>query len=147
MKTVNKSVLIWYRAEEMYSLVTDVASYPKFLPWCDHASVLEMHDGGMTAEIGIAIGGVRQTFTTRNQHTPARAVDLKLVRGPFSQLEGHWRFLPLADGAQRACRVELDLNYGFDNLTLGKVIGPVFDRIASSMVDAFVKRAQQVYGS
>ncbi len=146
MKTVNKSVLIWYHAEEMYSLVTDVASYPKFLPWCDHASVLEMHDGGMTAEIGIAIGGVRQTFTTRNQHTPARAVDLKLVRGPFSQLEGHWRFLPLADGAQRACRVELDLNYGFDNLTLGKVIGPVFDRIASSMVDAFVKRAQQVYG-
>lgn len=146
MKTVNKSVLIWYNAEEMYALVTDVVSYPKFLPWCDHASVLEVHDGGMTAEIGLAFGGVRQTFTTRNQHTPARAVDLQLVRGPFSQLEGHWRFLPLADGAQRACRVELNLNYGFDNVTLGKLIGPVFDRIAASLVDAFVKRAQQVYG-
>ena len=55
MKTVNKSVLIWYSAEEMYNLVTDVASYPKFLPWCDRACVLEEHDGGMTAEIGIAI--------------------------------------------------------------------------------------------
>lgn len=146
MKTVNKSVLIWYSAEEMYALVTDVAAYPKFLPWCDRARVLEEHDGGMTAEIGIAIAGVHQTFTTRNQHTLARAVDLQLVKGPFSELEGHWRFLPLADGAQRACRVELNLNYGFDNLALGKLVGPVFDRIASSLVDAFVKRAQQVYG-
>jgi len=147
MKTVNKSVLIWYRAEEMYALVTDVASYPQFLPWCDYASVLEVHDNGMTAEVGIAIGGVRQTFTTRNQHTPARAVDLQLVKGPFSQLEGHWHFSPLGDGEQRACRVELNLNYGFDNIALGTLIGPVFDRIASSLVDAFVKRAQQVYGS
>ncbi len=146
MKTVNKSVLIWYSAEEMYALVTDVASYPRFLPWCDHASVLELFDSGMTAEIGIAFGGVRQTFTTRNQHTLARAVDLHLIKGPFSQLEGHWRFTPLADGTQRACRVELNLNYGFDNATLGKLVGPVFDRIASSLMDAFVKRAQQVYG-
>ena len=98
------------------------------------------------AEIGIAIAGVHQTFTTRNQHKPGRAVDLQLVKGPFSELQGHWRFLPLADGAQRACRVELNLNYGFDNLALGKLVGPVFDRIASSLVDAFVKRAQQVYG-
>ena len=53
---------------------------------------------------------------------------------------------PIGDGSQRACRVELTLNYGFDNATLGKLVGPVFDKIASSMVEAFVKRAQQVYG-
>jgi ribosome-associated toxin RatA of RatAB toxin-antitoxin module len=147
MKTVHKSVLIWYHAREMYALVTDVPSYPQFLPWCDHASVLEEHVDGVTAEVGIAIGAVRQTFTTRNRHTDARAVDLPLVKGPFSKLEGHWRFTPLGDGAERACRVELKLDYGFDNVTLGKLVGPVFDRIASSMVDAFVKRAQQVYGS
>jgi len=147
MKTVNKSVLIWYRAEEMYALVTDVASYPKFLPWCDHARVLEVHDGGMTAEIGIAFSGVRQTFITRNAHSQARSVDLQLVRGPFSRLEGHWRFVPLGDADQRACRVELNLDYGFDNQALAKLVGPVFDRIASSLVDAFVKRAQQVYGN
>lgn len=147
MKTVNKSVLIWYDAREMYALVTDVASYPQFLPWCDHAHVLELHEDGMTAEVGIAIGGVRQTFTTRNRHTSARAVDLKLIKGPFSRLEGHWRFMPLGDGTERACRVELKLDYGFDNATLGKLVGPVFDRIAASLVDAFVKRAQQVYGA
>jgi ribosome-associated toxin RatA of RatAB toxin-antitoxin module len=146
MKTVHKSVLIWYRAQEMYALVTDVASYPQFLPWCDHADVVEQHADGMTAEVGIAIGAVRQTFTTRNRHTPGHAVDLQLVKGPFSRLEGHWRFTPLGDGAERACRVELNLDYGFDNAALGKLVGPVFDRIAGSLVDAFVKRAQQVYG-
>jgi ribosome-associated toxin RatA of RatAB toxin-antitoxin module len=146
MKTVHKSVLIWYHAQEMYELVTDVVSYPKFLPWCDHANVVDRHEDGMTAEVGIAIGAVRQTFTTRNRHVPGRAVDLQLVQGPFSRLEGHWRFTPLGDGSERACRVELNLDYGFDNVTLGKLVGPVFDRIAGSLVDAFVKRAQQVYG-
>ncbi|HQX59919.1 MAG: type II toxin-antitoxin system RatA family toxin [Rhodoferax sp.] len=147
MKTVSKSVLIWYHPEEMYALVTDVASYPQFLPWCDHARVLDEDDAGMTAEVGIAFAGVRQTFTTRNTHTASQAVDMQLVKGPFSTLDGHWRFVPLGDGSERACRVELNLNYGFDNATLGKLVGPVFDRIAGSLVDAFVKRAGQVYGN
>jgi len=146
MKTVNKSVLIWYHPAEMYALVTDVTAYPQFLPWCDHASVLAEDGRGMTAEIGIAFGGIHQVFTTRNLHTSERSVAMKLVDGPFSRLDGEWRFLPLGDGSQRACRVELLLNYGFDNATLGRLVGPVFDRIAGSLVDAFVKRAEQVYG-
>ena len=146
MKTVHKSVLIWYRPEEMYALVVDVVAYPQFLPWCDHANVVAVDGKGMTAEVGIAFGGVRQTFTTRNLHTPGRAVAMQLVNGPFSRLDGEWRFIPLGDGTQRAARVELVLNYGFDNVALGALVGPVFDRIAGSLVDAFVKRAEQVYG-
>ena len=146
MKTVNKSVLIWYSAEEMYALVTDVTAYPTFLPWCDHALVVASDDQGMTAEIGIAFGGVRQTFVTRNLHTPGREVAVRLVSGPFSRLDGRWTFLQVGDGAERASRVELLLQYGFSNATLGRLVGPVFDRIAASLVDAFVKRAEQVYG-
>ena len=71
---------------------------------------------------------------------------MQLVKGPFSKLEGQWNFHPVGDGSQRACKVELLLNYGFDSPTLGKLIGPVFDKIAASLVDAFVTRAQQVYG-
>ena len=145
MKTVNKSVLIWYRPEEMYALVIDIAAYPKFLPWCDTAKVVASDDKGMTARIGIAFGGVHQTFTTRNLHTPGRAVAMQLVDGPFSRLDGEWRFHPLGDGTQRACKVDLVLNYGFDNVALGALVGPVFDWIAGSLVDAFVKRAEQVY--
>ena len=146
MKTVKKSVLLWYSPEEMYALVTDVTAYPQFLPWCDHATIVAEDTQGMTAEIGIAFGGIRQTFTTRNLHVPPREVAMQLVDGPFSQLDGCWSFAALADGSERACRVGLLLNYGFDNIALGKLIGPVFDRIAGSMVDAFVKRAEQVYG-
>jgi ribosome-associated toxin RatA of RatAB toxin-antitoxin module len=146
MKTVTKSVLIWYSPQEMYALVTDVDRYPQFLPWCDRARVVSEHENGMTAEIGISFSGIRQTFSTRNEHVPGRQVAIKLLNGPFSRLDGEWNFLPLGDGMQRACRVELTLNYGFDNATLGKLVGPVFDKIAASMVDAFVKRATQVYG-
>jgi ribosome-associated toxin RatA of RatAB toxin-antitoxin module len=71
---------------------------------------------------------------------------MKLLNGPFSQLDGTWNFTPLGDGSQRACKVELTLSYDFDNATLAKLVGPAFDKIASTLVDAFVKRAQQVYG-
>jgi ribosome-associated toxin RatA of RatAB toxin-antitoxin module len=145
MKTVHKSVLIWYSAQEMFSLVIDVASYPEFLPWCDRASVRVQDEHGMTAEIGIAFGGIHQTFTTRNEHVPAREVRMRLVEGPFSRLDGDWKFIHLGEG-QRACKVELELHYGFDNAALSALIGPVFDKIAGNLVDAFVKRAEQVYG-
>jgi len=146
MKTVSKSVLIWYSPQEMYVLVTDIDQYPPFLPWCDRARVIETDAEGMTAEIGISFSGIHQTFTTRNEHIEGQQVLIKLVNGPFSTLEGEWNFLPLGDGTQRACKVELTLTYSFANATLGKLIGPVFDKIAGSMVDAFVKRANQVYG-
>jgi ribosome-associated toxin RatA of RatAB toxin-antitoxin module len=146
MKTVKKSVLIWYSPQEMYGLVIDVPHYPQFLPWCDHARVLEQDASGMTAEIGISIGGLRQSFTTRNTHVSHSKVVLTLVQGPFSRLDGQWDFHPVADGSQRACTVELTLHYGFDNALLSKLVGPVFDKIAANLVEAFVKRAQQVYG-
>ncbi len=146
MKTVQKTVLIWYSAEQMFDLVTAVDRYPQFLPWCDHASVLQQDADGMTAEIGIAFAGIRQRFTTRNTHTPGRHVGMQLVKGPFSKLQGDWSFTPVGDGDQAACKVELVLRYGFSNAALAAVVGPVFDRIAGSLVDAFVKRAEQVYG-
>ena len=145
MKTVQKSVLIWYSAGEMFALVTDVARYPQFLPWCDKARVLAQDDGGVKAEIGIAFSGIHQTFITRNDHLPDRKVTMKLVEGPFSQLDGQWTFTPVGDEKQRSCKVELELHYGFDNAALGALVGPVFDKIADSLVDAFVKRAEQVY--
>jgi ribosome-associated toxin RatA of RatAB toxin-antitoxin module len=146
MKTVHKSVLIWYSAQEMFSLVIDVARYPEFLPWCDRSAVLARDAHGMKAEIGIAFGGIHQTFRTRNEHVPGRQVIMKLVEGPFSKLDGQWKFIPLGGGDQRACKVELELHYGFENAALGALVGPVFDKIAGSLVDAFVKRAEQVYG-
>jgi ribosome-associated toxin RatA of RatAB toxin-antitoxin module len=149
MKSVHKSVLIWYSAEEMFNLVTDVDKYAQFLPWCDHAKVITLTPEGMQAEVGIAMGGVKQKFTTQNTHTTkdtSRQIAMKLLNGPFSNLEGTWNFTPVGDATQRACKTELHLKYGFDNAVLAALVGPVFDKIAASLVDAFVKRADQVYG-
>lgn len=146
MKSVHKSVLIWYSAEQMFDLITDVEAYPMFLPWCDSSSVLSRDAQGMQAQVGIAFGGIRQSFTTRNEHTPGRQVDVRLVDGPFSMLEGHWRFTPVGEGVEGACKVELRLDYAFRSTALAALVGPVFDKIAGSLVDAFVKRAEQVYG-
>ena len=147
MKSVHKSVLIWYSAQEMFDLVVDVARYPEFLPWCSHARVLTQDAHGMTAEVGIGFKGVKQSFTTRNEHLPGREVRLHLVNGPFSKLEGIWTFTPVGGEGQRACRIDLKLDYGFSNALLATLVGPVFDKIATSMVEAFVQRAEQVYGA
>jgi ribosome-associated toxin RatA of RatAB toxin-antitoxin module len=149
MKHVKKSVLLWYSPHEMYALVTAVEDYPQFLPWCARADVLERGDNGMTARLHLAYMGVRHAFTTRNLHVADESVVLQLIDGPFSTLEGTWRFLPLAlpDGGARACKIEFDLRYAFASGALEAVVSPVFDKVANTFVDSFVKRAEQVHGA
>lgn len=144
MKHVKKSVLLSYSAHEMFTLVTGVADYPKFLPWCAQADVIEQHEGGMTARLHMAIAGIRQAFTTRNEHVADRSLSMRLVDGPFSTMDGDWVFTPL--GAGEACKVELTMRYEFSNRAIDMVLSPVFDRVANTLVDSFVKRAEQVYG-
>lgn len=148
MKHVKRSVLLWYSAREMYDLVTGISAYPQFLPWCDRAEVLEQRDDGVTARLGLAYAGVRHAFTTRNDHICGEAVSVRLVDGPFSLLDGRWHFRSFAQAPEdrRACKVELDLRYAFSNRALEMVLSPVFDRVANTLVDAFVGRAEQVYG-
>lgn len=147
MKSVHKSVLIWHSPHEMFALVTDVARYPEFLPWCDRSRVIEAHEGGMVAEVGMAFSGLKKSFTTRNTHTGQERIAIELVDGPFSHLDGVWEFKAVGDGSQRACRIEFTLHYAFASSTLAALVGPVFDKIAGNLVDAFVKRADQVYGA
>ena len=147
MKKLLKSVLIWYSPEEMFRLVTDVDQYKNFLPWCHQSKVLQSSGLEMDAEVGIGMAGLNQVFVTHNTHIENREVHMKLIKGPFSNLDGTWTFEPVGDNSQRACKVTLSLEYGFASATLAAVVGPVFDKIAASLVDAFVKRAEQVYGA
>ncbi len=152
MKHVKKSVLLWYSPREMYELVTAIEDYPSFLPWCEKAEVLQRDDAGAMVRLTLAKGGVHHAFTTRNRHRPDAEVQVELVDGPFSQLAGTWQFVPIgragADpgNAPRACRIEFDLRYAFASRALEAVVSPVFDRIANSFVDSFVRRAETVYG-
>ena len=152
MKQVHRSVLLWYSPREMYSLVTGVAAYPQFLPWCASAEVLQEFDDGVKARMSLAYMGVRHAFTTRNVNVVDRSVSVSLVDGPFSTLEGLWLFQPLGGGVgaatdQQACKVEFDMRYTFASPALERVVSPVFDRVANTLVDAFVRRAEEVYGA
>ena len=148
MKHVRKSVLLWYSPQEMYDLVTGVELYPRFLPWCQRAEVLERHDDGITARLSLAYLGVHHAFTTRNVHVPGESVGVSLVDGPFSLLDGTWLFRSLGrpGSDDHACKVELDLRYQFASGALEAVVSPVFDRVAGTLVDSFVRRAESVYG-
>ena len=144
MKHVKKSVLLFYSPAEMYDLVTAVEDYPRFLPWCSSAEILESHPDGATAKLGLAMSGLRHSFTTRNEHVPGESVVVKLVDGPFSLLDGTWLFLPL--GVEKTCKIEFEMRYAFSSKALESVVSPVFDRVANTFVDSFVKRAATVYG-
>lgn len=148
MKHVRKSVLLWYSPREMYELVAGVQAYPQFLPWCNTAEVLEQHADGITARLGLAYMGVHHAFTTRNTHQADQAVAVKLVDGPFSRLEGNWVFVALGRPGSElaACKIEFDLMYAFASPALEAVVSPVFDRVAHTLVDSFVRRAEAVYG-
>ncbi|MEY4751472.1 MAG: hypothetical protein RIQ60_3686 [Pseudomonadota bacterium] len=155
MKHVKKSILLWYSPREMYELVVGVPDYPRFLPWCQKAEVSDLSEHGMTARLYLAYAGVKHAFTTRNQHVVNESVHMQLVDGPFSHLDGQWRFVPLGsaaphgapDAGPQACRVEFELSYEFSSRMLELAVSPVFDRIANTFVDAFVARAEQVYGA
>ena len=125
MKHVRKTVLLSYSAHEMYELVTAVDAYPAFLPWCESAELIEIHDDGVTARLGLAYAGVRYAFTTRNRQRPDESVAMQLVDGPFSQLDGRWTFRALGRAGQQACKVEFELHYAFASRALAHVVSPV----------------------
>lgn len=141
MKHVVRSILVPHSAAKMYALVNDVPSYPKFLPWCGGGRITEQTETQMQAAVDIAYMGVRQTFTTKNALLKDERIDMALVSGPFSKLTGQWRFTQLGEVG---CKVEFDLNYAFEGI-IGAVVAPVFDRIAASFVDAFVRRADELH--
>ena len=130
MTRIQRSALVPYSADEMYQLVYDVPHYGEFLPWCGGGRFLEQE-------------GNNKSFTTDNVLVPGREIHIKLREGPFSSLQGNWLFTDLGDDASK---IELDLEFGFSNALVGKVIGPVFGSIANSMVEAIHKQARKVYG-
>jgi len=144
MTIVDRSALVAHSAQKMYALVADVESYPQFLPWCDGAVVSVNEPGRTVATLHINFCGLKKEFTTENFNRADARIDMKLVSGPFRSLEGSWVFTALSENA---CKVELTLRYQFASALLEKIAGPAFNDITDSFVDAFVRRADEKFGS
>lgn len=143
MTCINKSALIPYSAEKMYQLVADVDNYEQFLPWCGRSTVLSQTDDEVKGQIEIQHTGMNKTFTTLNRMQKNKMIEMRLLEGPFKHLQGFWRFDALDENG---CKISLDLEFEFSNKLVSMAFGPVFSQIANSMVDAFCKRANEIYG-
>ena len=127
----------------MFELVDDVERYPEFLPWCNRTELKFRSDTETVATLYINFHAVKSHFTTRNGKDYPREMVIRLVDGPFRRLEGKWHFKALGEAA---CKIEFSLHYEFSSRLFEKIIGPVFTHIATTFVDAFVKRAEQIHG-
>ncbi|MBN0986331.1 type II toxin-antitoxin system RatA family toxin [Amphritea pacifica] len=143
MTQVDRSALVLHTAEQMFDLVNDVESYPQFLPWCSGTTLIESTDEVMQASLKVAKAGLRYSFTTRNELQRPEIIRIELVEGPFSSLSGLWTFKPLSE---EACKVSLSLQFDFSGKLTSLAMSKVFNQMAATMVDAFVNRADQVYG-
>lgn len=141
---VSRSALVHFSAAQMFELVDDIERYPEFLPWCS-GTVVTLRDPETTsATINISYRGIRQSFSTQNRKEFPQRMTMQLVEGPFKSLDGEWRFTPLDE---LACKIDFQLHYEFSSALLEKLVGPVFGYIAGTMVDAFLKRAEQLYSA
>ena len=144
MPQVEKSVLIGHSAEQMFDLVEDIENYPQFLPWCARTEVGFRDETRTVATTYVNVHGARAHFTTENAKERPSLMRLKLVEGPFRHLEGSWHFKALGENA---CKVEFQISYEFANRLVDKVVGQLFGQITNTFVEAFVKRAHDIYGA
>lgn len=141
MTVVKRSRVVSYSCEQMYNLVNDVEHYAEFLPYCTESKVHHRNEDEVQATLIIGAAGMSKSFTTRNLLQTNKMIEIRLIDGPFSHLEGFWRF----DEEEGGCRISFDLEFEFAGKFFSMFLGPVFDQVTDKMVDAFCDRAEQVY--
>jgi len=143
MRQIRRSALVAVSPQRMFELINDVERYPEFVPGCSAASVLERSEDCLRARLTVGSGPLRTSFVTRNRLQAPHSIDMELDEGPLRSLSGKWRLVPVGAGDMAGCRVELDLSFEVQRGLAGLALGPAIERVAGSLVDAFVARARQ----
>lgn len=142
MLKISRTVITKHRADQMYDLVNDIPAYPQYLPWCYAAKILSHNHSHSIARVDISYLKIKLHFTTKNTVIPNSRIDVDLVDGPFKHLKGHWVFEQLSDSA---CKIKFNLDYKFSNIFIEKFMGSIFEMLIKSIIDSFVKQADQIY--
>ncbi len=133
--------IVPYTADLMYAVVSDVEKYPQFLPWVVALRVLSRRDNGLTAEMAVGYGALRERYTSDVTLDPAaRHIDVIQTKGPFKALENHWQFTPKGEG----CEVEFSILFEFKSRLLHSLAGAKFEKAMLKLADAFEARARQI---
>lgn len=139
---VSRSALLPYTVDQIYDIIVDIQAYPEFLNWCSAADIISQTDNDVDAKLSIAYGRLNLNFTTRNVMRPNNCVTMSLVEGPFSKLNGQWTVQTLNESA---CKVSLEMDFNFDNVITQKLFGRIFKSVIAAQLDAFQKRANELY--
>lgn len=141
MTEVRKSRVVEYSCAQMYELVNDIERYAEFVPYFSEVEVHHRDEDEVQATVYISAAGMQKSFTTRNRLQPNKMIEVRLVEGPFSHLEGFWRFDPEPQG----CLISFDLEFDFAGRMFSMFLGPIFEQVTDKMVDAFCDRAAVIY--
>lgn len=142
MHTLKRNALVPYSTRQMFEMVNAIEEYPRFLPWCHNSQIISRSETEIIASLDVNWKGIHKSFTTRNLLSPNR-IEISLVNGPLQRLDGVWVFESLDE---HACKIILDLEFEFTGHFIDKLFQPVFQHIANTLVDAFCKRAIELYG-
>ena len=144
IREIRRSALVVFSPEQMFDLVIDVERYPQFLPWVSGAQLHEKSERELLASMELQRSGVRERFSTRNTFERPSFMTLQMVDGPFRVLEGRWSFAPIGTAGTR---VELEMRFEFANPVISMLFGKAFEQSCNTLIDAFIARARETYGS
>ncbi|PHS72618.1 MAG: ubiquinone-binding protein [Cycloclasticus sp.] len=143
MHKIERIALVQHSALDMFHLVNDVVSYPKFLKWCKTSRVLTESSTEMTAELEVAWKVLHKMFSTKNTLLEGKSIQLELLDGPFESMYGEWNFKHLRDDA---CKITMEIDFEFKSSISNMVFSAIFSQICGSLMDSFIKRADEIYG-
>lgn len=144
MHTLKRNAIVPYTVRQMFELVNGIEDYPRFMPWCQSSKIISRTEEEVVATLEVNWKGVHKSFTTSNRLYPYERTEISLVNGPMQHLNGIWNFIALDE---HASKITLDLDFEFAGNFIDRLFQPVFQHIANTLVDAFCKRAIELYGN
>jgi coenzyme Q-binding protein COQ10 len=132
-----------YAPEQLFDLVADVKSYPKFLPWVAATRIRSDSETLMVADLVVGFKSLKETFASRvTKERPNRLV-VDYIEGPLKYLSNSWKFEPDGKGGTN---IDFCVDFAFKSRIFEALAGQMFDRALRRMIGAFEERAHQLYG-
>ncbi|WP_341787092.1 type II toxin-antitoxin system RatA family toxin [Rickettsia endosymbiont of Cantharis rufa] len=144
MSCYQQTKILPYKPQELFDLVCDVKSYPKFLPWCSASRIISEDNYETVAELVIQLKGFSEKYNSRVINTITDdgiyLINTIAISGPFEYLKSTWQFVPCAVGTE----LKFLINFKMKSVIQDKLIGTYFTKATEKMIVAFEKRAKDV---
>lgn len=132
-----------YSPEQLFDLVANVKSYPEFVPWISAIRVRSDSEAVMVADMVVGFKAFKERFTSRVTKERPDHIVVDYIEGPLKFLHNDWRFEPDGKGGTT---LQFCVDFAFKNRIFETVAGQMFDRALRRMTDAFIARADVLYG-